>query len=123
MNDITSAVVALAEKHLGDFRIRNGQVVAHLCPFCNGGENGDTDTFAVGMHNGAFSCLRGGCNKTGSFRELCEFFGERQVSVVNAPKTVGTNKKTYEKPNPEMLKPLTEEAITYFAIRKISEET
>lgn len=123
MNDITSAVVALAEKHLGDFRIRNGQVVAHLCPFCNGGENGDTDTFAVGMHNGAFSCLRGSCNKTGSFRELCEFFGERQANVVNAPKTMGTSKKTYEKPDPEMLKPLTEEAITYFAIRKISEET
>lgn len=121
MNDITSAVVALAEKHLGEFRIRNGQIVARLCPFCGGGDNGDTDTFAIGMHNGAFSCLRGGCNKTGSFRDLCEYFGERPA--VNVPKTVSPSKKTYEKPDASMLLPLSEEAVTYFAVRKISEDT
>lgn len=121
MNDVTSAVVALAEKYLGEFRIRNGQIVARLCPFCGGGDNNDTDTFAVGMHNGAYSCLRGGCNVTGSFRDLCEFFGEKPT--VSIPKTVNPTKKTYEKPDPSVLCPLTEEAITYFAIRKISEET
>jgi twinkle protein len=98
--------------------------VAKVCPFCKGGNNGDADTFAIGLHNGAYSCLRGGCNQQGSFRQLCEFFGEQYSEGVAVPKAIGSQqKKTYVRPNPDMLKPLTEEIITYFAIRKISEET
>lgn len=123
MEQITSAVIALAEKYIEDFRIRNGELVAKLCPFCHGGNNGDQNTFAIGLHNGAFSCLRGGCNKQGSFRQLCEFFGERPDPGIVIPKPIGASKKQYDKPDPEQLKPLSEEAITYFAIRKISEET
>lgn len=123
MEQIPSAVISLAEKYFGEFRIRNGQVVAKYCPFCHGGNSGDTDTFAVGMHNGAYSCQRGGCNKQGSFRQLCEFFGVQPTVATNLPKPIGSGKKTYSKPNPDMLQPLTEETITYFSIRKISEET
>lgn len=123
MEQITSSVIQLAEKYLGEFRIRNGQIVAKVCPFCHGGKSGDLDTFAIGLHNGAYLCMRGGCNKQGSFRQLCEHFGERYEGAVNVPRPTASNKKVYVKPDPENLKPLTEEIVTYFGIRKISEET
>ena len=123
MDNITSAVISLAEKHLGDFRIRNGQVVAKLCPFCNGGNSHDMDTFAVGMYNGAWSCLRGGCGKKGSFKELCDYFGEGHFDYASMPKAVSSQKKIYEKPSEDDLLPVTEDIVTFFARRKISEQT
>lgn len=109
---------------MSEFKIRNGQVVAKLCPFCHGGDNEDENTFAIGLHNGAFSCLRGGCSKQGSFRQLCEFFGERYDGAINVPKPVsGNKKKVYDKPDPDQLRPVTEDIVTYFAVRKISEDT
>lgn len=115
-----SDILELCKKHLGEYRIRNGQIVAKFCPFCNGGDSGDTQTFSVGLYNGAFSCLRGGCSKTGSFRELCEFFGERPAKMVSMPSS--RTKRLYARPNVHML-PLTEEIISYFAQRSISEQT
>lgn len=124
MNNITSAVISLAEKHLGEFKIRNGQVVAKICPFCQGGNSHDLNTFAIGMHNGAWSCLRGGCGKTGSFKDLCDFFGEHNNDLLSMPKPIGPKqKKSYVKPDPDKLLPLTDDIITYFAARRISEQT
>lgn len=123
MNDLTSRIIELADKHLGDFKIRNGQIVAKLCPYCKGGNSHDMYTFAIGMYNGSWNCLRGGCEKKGSFKELCDYFGEQYDTVINIPKTIGTRKKTYEKPDASMLLPVTEDIVTYFGKRKISEET
>lgn len=122
MNEIASAVISLAEKHLGEFRIRNGQVVADRCPFCGGGESGDADTFAIGLHNGAFLCLRGKCGRKGSFRELCEFFGERSTDNISFQTFTKQQNRAYDKPDVELL-PLSEEIVTYFARRRISSET
>lgn len=123
MDNVMSAVIALAEKHLGDFRIRNGEVVAKLCPFCQGGNSHDMNTFAVGMYNGAWSCLRGGCGKKGTFRELCDYFGEHNFDYASIPKNIHDQKKVYEKPDPDDLLPLNEDIVTYFGVRKISEQT
>lgn len=123
MDTITSTVLSIAEKHLGEFRIRNGQIVAVTCPFCKGGDNGDQNTFAVGMYNGAWSCLRGGCGKTGSLKELCDYFGEHPGDITYNPKPIGNKKKVYEKPDGSNYCPMTEEVVTYFGVRKISEET
>ena len=113
-------IVNFCDKHIGEYRIRNGQAVAKYCPFCHGGGSGDTETFAIGLYNGAFSCLRGGCGKTGSFRELCEFFGERPAKVVYMPPS--RTKRLYLRPNPRLLPP-TSEILSYFEQRKISKET
>jgi len=113
-------ILELCKNHLGEYRIRNGQIVAKFCPFCNGGNSGDTETFSVGLYNGAFSCLRGGCSKTGSFRELCEFFGERPAKMVSMPSS--RSKRLYARPNITM-QPVTEEIISYFAQRNISQKT
>ena len=121
MDTISSQVIDLANKHLGEYRIRNGQVVARLCPFCHGGQHEDQETFSVGLYNGAFSCLRGSCNKSGSFRELCAYFGMRPHNEIAMPKM--PTRKVYDRPTLDGLAPLTEEIITYFASRKISEET
>jgi twinkle protein len=115
-----SEILELCKKHLGEYRIRNGQIVARFCPFCNGGDSGDTQTFSVGLYNGAFSCLRGGCSKTGSFRELCEFFGERPLKMVSMPSS--RTKRLYARPNVHMLPP-TAEIAAYFSQRGISERT
>lgn len=121
MEEIASKVIELAEKYLPDFRIRNGQVISKTCPFCNGGDHSDSQTFAIGLYNGAWQCLRGSCGAKGSFRELCENFGERVDFSYRAP--TARAKKTYEKPDPRKLQPVTEDIITYFATRRISEET
>ena len=126
MDAITSAVLDLAEKHLGDFRIRNGQVMAKRCPFCGGGKNNDYETFAIGLNNGLWNCLRGSCQKKkGNFKDLCDFFGEARYELDNYTQVkIGTTKKVYDKPDEKDLLPMTEEIITYFArSRRISEQT
>lgn len=122
MDNISNAVLALAEKHLGEFKIRNGQVVTDYCPFCNGGESHDRGTFAVGLYNGAYQCLRGGCGKKGSFRDLCEYFGEKPLENVSFQMFTGTKRKEYDKPQIE-LNALTEDITTYFGKRRISQAT
>ena len=122
MDSISNAVLALADKHFGDFRIRNGQVEAEYCPFCHGGQSGDKRTFAVGLYNGAYVCLRGSCGKKGSFRDLCEFFGEKPLENVSFQPFTGTKTKEYSKPDIK-LNPPTEDIVTYFAKRRIGIQT
>lgn len=122
MDNMASMVIELAEKHLGYFRVKNGQVVAEYCPFCNGHDH-DKETFAVGLANGLWQCLRGSCGKKGNFRQLCEHFGEQAPVGYSLPQVTQQQKKIYEKPNPDILHPMTEEMITYLATRRISEQT
>lgn len=119
---ITAKVLELAGKHLGEFQIANGEVIAKECPYCHGGEHHDLRTFYIGMHNGAFKCHRGSCGKSGSFRELCNDFGEHwEGDVVPFPSSA--KKKEYKLPDPNTLSQLTERAIEYFGHRGISQET
>ena len=117
---LDASVLALAKKHLGDFRIRNNQIVADTCPFCNGGPSHDKFTFAIGLYNGAYNCKRGNCNVSGDFRSLLEHFGEKDESI-EIPRFI-PDKKTYVLPNVNQ-QPLTDEAEKWFAMRHISMET
>lgn len=122
MDSMAAAVIDLAEKHLGYFRVKNGQVVAEYCPFCNGNSH-DKETFAVGLNNGAWQCLRGSCGKKGNFRKLCEFFGEQAPVGYTLPTVTQQQKKVYTKLDTSILYPMTEDIVTYFATRHISEQT
>jgi len=122
MDSMSSAVIELAEKHLGYFRVKNGQVIAEYCPFCGGHEH-DKETFAVGLSNGLWQCLRGSCGKKGNFKQLCEYFGAEAPVGYSLPKVTEQQKKSYTKPDPDILYPMTEDIVTYFATRKISEQT
>lgn len=123
MENITSSVKALAAKYLAPYRVRNGEIVPKYCPFCGGGDSKDQDTFAVGLYNGAFNCKRGQCNKSGSFRELCNFFGEEAPEEIAISMTSTKPRKLYARPNAADILPLTEEAIAYFERRHISVDT
>ena len=66
----------LADKHLGEYKKRNGNIVSKYCPFCKGGQNNDKYTFGISIDNGAYNCFRGKCGAKGSFYELCQHFNE-----------------------------------------------
>lgn len=123
MNDISRIVISIAQKHFGDYRVRGDQLIAEYCPFCHGGERGDRNTFAVGLENGAYNCKRGSCNASGNLSQLLDHLNEEYPKEVNVPTMLGKKKKPVELPPEDMLQPLTEEIITYFARRMISEQT
>jgi len=119
---MASMVLELAEKHIGYFRVKNGQVIAEYCPFC-GGHDKDKETFAIGLNNGLWQCLRGSCSKKGNFQQLCSFFGVDAPIGYSLPRVTEQKKKSYDKPDPAKLLPMTPEIVTYFASRRISEQT
>lgn len=126
MDKLASAVVKLAEKHIGEFKIRNGNLSAEYCPFCGGGENGDKYTFGIGLYNGLYQCFRGSCGAKGTFKQLCDHFGEYVDSNLYTEPVLTNNKskkKEYDLPSPDMIRPMTDDIIAYFATRRISEET
>lgn len=123
MDSMSAAVIELAEKHLGNFRVKNGQVVAEYCPFC-GGHDHDKETFAVGLSNGLWQCLRGSCGKKGNFSQLCNFFGEVAATGYTLPPITQQQKKSYAKPDPDKILPITEEIEHYFTVtRGITKQT
>lgn len=126
MDNVSEIVMKIADKEFGNYKIRNNEVVPEYCPYCHGGDNGDKYTFAVGRYNGAFQCMRGGCGVKGSIRTLCEKFGVdySELSDITSFKLpTGSRKKEYVKPSEDALLPLTDEILSYFAKRHISEET
>ena len=130
MDAMYTAVMRLAEKHNFErFTVVGDELkVKGVCPICRGGEHEDTDTFAINTTTGAWNCKRGGCQgingkREGSFRDLCRYFGEDAPVGYSLPKQTAAKKKTYVRPDPEELLPITEEIVTYFATRSISENT
>ena len=128
MESIATKVLELADKHFGEYRIRNGEVIPKLCPFCKGGNDRDRDTFAIGLYNGSWNCKRGNCTglngrAEGSFKQICEHFGESTFEFSQLPKQLSATRKVYDVPDPDMLKELTDEIIKYMAERCISEQT
>lgn len=122
-SSVANKVIDLCDKYIGEFEIKNGEAVAKLCPFCHGGTDGhDKKTFYIGLHNGAYKCHRGSCNEEGSFRDLCNHFGVKyEGSVIPFP--TGHGKKSYDKPDANILHPYTEQIEAYFKLRCISKET
>ena len=128
MDSIAEAVVRLADRHFGEYRIKNGQVIPKYCPICGGGNHSDKETFAVGLYNGCWNEMRGSCSginglREGNFKQLCNFFGETAFEFSSLPVTIKAAKKIYDKPDPDKLMPITEECITYLSSRSISPDT
>lgn len=128
MDNIYSAVMNLADKYMRPYKIKNGQIVPELCPFCGKEQNHDKETFAIGTYNGLWNCKRGSCHgingtREGNLKQLCDYFGEKSFEFSSLPKSIRTAKKSYDKPNPEKYKEITEECINYLASRGISPDT
>ena len=107
-------ITAFAEKHLSPYVIRNREVLAKTCPFCKGGENGDTGTFFVSLDTGQYCCHRGKCGVRGGWIKLLRRFGE-------APNIQSVSQQF--KPLDIELLPRTDTINEYFANRGISQKT
>lgn len=128
MDSIYNAVMDLANKYLKPYKVKNGQVVPELCPFCGKEQTHDKETFAIGTYNGLWNCLRGSCHgingsREGNFKQLCDYFGETSFEFSSLPKSIRAAKKVYVKPDPTKFKDITEAGINYLASRGISPDT
>jgi len=104
-----------ARRYFIDYRTRGNEIIPKYCPYCRG--NGkDKYTFALNVDNLTFNCKRGSCGKAGTFRQLCNDFGEEaDVEILRPP-------RRYKPPQTKILPP-AKQAEEYLKLRKISPET
>ena len=115
-------------RHKGFKMRRRGQKAEfEICPFCNGGENGDKWKCVVYLDDtgGNYKCMRGSCGVSGSFWQLVEHFGdnpkdyyqrdERRIAPLHKPITF--------KAEPVEPYKLTDTALDYLNRRGFSTDT
>lgn len=83
------------------------------CPYCNGGDKKDKNTFSVNLNSGAFKCFRASCAKEGHFVELAR--------DLNYKLDMGDTKKHYRK-LPQRNISVTDYAKAYLKSRGIGED-
>jgi len=108
-----------AGKHLYPFKAKGAELIPDFCPYCHGGDHRDKETFALNTEKLTFNCRRGSCGVQGHFVELCRHFGE-QADTDNRPRLMTTKRYKAPEKKPETI---TENALAYLALRKISPET
>ena len=125
MEEITRSVIQLAQKKFKNFKTnsKGDELIAEICPFCDGGDHKDRFTFYINLESGAYQCKRGKCGATGSFKKLCEQLNSTESFVKSNVSIKAKSEKTYDRIDPSILQPLTEKIVTYFAIRGISRQT
>jgi len=90
------------------------------CPFCNGGDNHDKNTFAINLKTGAWNCKRGSCGRTGNMITLAQEFSD--FSLGDGIDDIYLNRERYRKfAKREPIEP-KEEAVEYLESRGIPEE-
>ena len=123
MGSFRNSVLELADKHLGEYKIRGDELICRVCPWCGGGEHNDLETFAINLNTGLWNCRRGSCTrKSGTIKELCDMFGEETIDNQIVKYNI-TKKKNFVKPDPAELHELTDGIVTFFNKRKISRKT
>ena len=128
MESVRNAVINLANRRFGEYKINGDEIQPEFCPLCHGGEHQDRYTFSVNINSGAWNCKRGNCAEGrdgGSFNELARLLGENDAKIITGRilKNLGASKRKYVKPNPELIKPLTDQIIAFFEKRSIHEST
>lgn len=115
-----------ADKYLGEYKFKNGEINAKYCYFCGGGKSGEKYKFFLNPEKHTYICHRGSCHARGTFKELCDLENERADYVMEYKKNYfensNKNKKNYELPKME-LKSVSEKAHTYIKLRQISDNT
>lgn len=98
----------------GQTKEKGGELFFLLCPYCNGGNKPDKNTFSINLNNGTFKCFRNSCDKKGHFVELARDF--------NFPLNGNEKKQDYRK-LPQKKIEVRPKAIEYLDSRGISKET
>ncbi len=113
-------VYEFARRYLEPYTIKGNEIIPKHCPYCQGGQHRDKETFALNIDKQTFNCKRGTCGKTGTFYQLCKDFGE-EADKVSYYGTIGSTKQ-YKKPETK-IKTITNRAEAYLQKRKISKAT
>lgn len=90
------------------------------CPYCNGGNKRDKDTFSISLKTGQFKCLRESCGVTGNMIQLSRDFDfslGTETDEYYRPRKQHKRLKTPQKP----IEP-KEPAVRYLQSRGISED-
>ena len=116
---ITNQVLALLDRRLQPYRLTGDEARVRTCPVCKGGESNDLYTFSVNLETGAYQCFRGSCQARGDFRKLASLLGEQ----VDANPRSSFKTATIYSPPTSKCYALTDDIISYFANRGISEAT
>jgi len=113
--------IQLAEKYLGEYRIKDNEINVKVCPFCKPQKKDDFYKFYVNQQTGVFDCKRANsCGKSGSFYELCQHFNiEDQVKRQKKPPA----KKEYKKPKVKLKDISSKKTKDYLKLRGFSPET
>lgn len=106
-----------ADKHLQPYKVKNNEIIPALCPFCNGGQHHDKETFALNVQKQTYNCKRGSCGQQGHFNQLLKAFGEQPEQVYDTYRP-----RQYKKPTAK-IEPITDQAEKYLMLRKISKKT
>lgn len=113
-------VYDLARHLSADVKDKGGKELEFkYCPYCKGGTHNDTKTFSVSLETGQFKCLRGSCNKQGSFITLARDFGFKLDFGTFTP-IAKSFKRLPQKPIEEIV--VKDEAVQYLKKRGISED-
>ena len=94
---------------------KGSELVFHYCPYCQGGQHRDRETFSIHLEKGVFNCLRSSCGRQGHFVELCRDF--------NFPLAQEQTRSWRQLPQPVQAPPMRESSLSYLASRGISQET
>ncbi|MDD7278614.1 MAG: phage/plasmid primase, P4 family [Oscillospiraceae bacterium] len=97
------------------YRQKGNEITFKLCPYCNGGNTPDKETFSINRDTGAYKCLRNSCSRQGHFVQLARDFGYKldmgeQKVYRSLPQT---------KPEDRVIR---DTAISYLESRGISKE-
>lgn len=109
----SSDVIALAHSLGADTKTKGDELFFKYCPYCEGGDNHDKETFSVNLKTGAFKCFRSSCDKHGHFVELARDF--------KFPLDFGYKPKRYKKLEQKKIE-VRDAAIEYLNSRGISAE-
>jgi twinkle protein len=67
-------IFGFASSQCAETHQKGDELVFKYCPYCNGGDGRDRDTFAINLKKGVYNCKRASCGKQGHFVELCRDF-------------------------------------------------
>lgn len=115
--------IDFANRYLHGYKVKGFEIVPQLCPICKGGRKRDKYTFAMNINTGAYNCKRGSCGVQGSFRQLCELFGEEpDLEPRTGYELKKPPQKTYKKPSTKV-SPAQTKVEEYLRKRGFSRET
>lgn len=115
--------IEFADKYLHPYRISGDEIIPKYCPFCRGGDNRDTETFALNIEKRTYNCKRGKCQAVGTYRQLLRHFGE-DVDTPRSPNREWTRPapKRYEPPKTRPTAP-SQKVVEYLKSRGFRPET